>query len=96
MLISANHNFLEKPTRMYPTISPTSSSERKSPSHLPHQKRWLHKAIFKGPAGFATKTSNNSDEDNDNADTANSKNDKSVSKITVKQFDQQPSSIVKL
>ena len=67
---------------MYPTISPTSSFERKSLSQLHRQKRWLQEAISKEQAEFETQTGNNSDEDN--AETANTKNDKSISKLAVK------------
>ena len=94
MLISANRKFLQNQTRMYPTISSTSSPERKSPSHLPRQKRWLQEANSKAQAEFATKNGINSDEDN--AETSNSKNDKSIRKVAVKQTDQKPSFIVKL
>ena len=51
-------------------------------------------SCFQTPAEFASKTGTNSDENN--AKTANSKKDKYVSKISVKQFEQQPLSTVNL
>ena len=75
-------------------LSPTSPFKRKSQSQLRRQKRWGQEAISKAQADFETKTGKSSDEDN--AETANSKNYKSTSKISVNQSDKQPLSTVKL
>ena len=94
MLISANHKFLQKFNQDVSNHLSYFFFRKKVPISSAPSKAMAAGSCFQTPAEFASKTGTNSDENN--AKTANSKKDKYVSKISVKQFEQQPLSTVNL